>query len=213
MLARRSISMIVDAERLTRGTRRLNRLIKNVRFKVNAALEDIDYRPSRDLDKRQIGTLPHCDWITQTQYLIVTGPTGVSKTWLACALGNQAGRRGLPVLYWRLVRLLQDIEAARADGSLPKLRAQLAKARMLILDDWGFAPLTSRHRQDLLEVVDDQAGSGSIVITSQLPVAQWHDYIGEPTIADAILERLFHGAHRIGLRGESMRKVKARLKA
>lgn len=205
-------SMLVDAERQARDTRRLNRLVKNAHFKINAASEDIDYRASRGLDKRQISTLLNCDWIDQRQHLIITGSTGVGKTWLACAIGNQAVRRGWPVLYWRLTRLLEDMEVARADGSLPKLRAQLTKTRLLILDDWGVAPLTSRYRQDLLDIVDDRSGNASIVVTSQLPVAQWHDYIGEPTIADAILDRLVHCAHRLELHGESMRRVKAKVK-
>jgi DNA replication protein DnaC len=206
-------SMIVDAERLTRETRRLDRFIKQARFKIQAAPEDIDYRAARGLDKRQIQSLLNCDWIIQKHHLIVTGATGLGKTWLACALGNQAVRCGLPVLYWRLARLLEDIEVARADGSLPKLRAQLQKARLLILDDWGVAPLSMRNRQDLLEVVDELSGTGAILLTSQLPVAQWHDYIGEPTIADAILDRLVHSAHKIELRGESLRKTKAGVKS
>jgi DNA replication protein DnaC len=202
-------SLIVDSECLIRDNRRLNRMIKNAKMKTDASLENIDYRPTRSLDKRQIGGLSDCDWIVQGHHLIITGPTGAGKTWLACAFGNQAVRRGLPVMYRRLTRLLEEIQIARGDGSLPKLRAGMAKARLLILDDWGLTPPTTTHRQDLLEVVDDRTGTLSIAITSQLPVDQWHGYLGEPTIADAIMDRLVHSAHRIEITGESMRKLKS----
>lgn len=201
-------SMIVDAECLTRDNRRLARLVKNASMKVDASVENIDYRPARGLDKRQIVGLLNCDWINQGQHLIVTGPTGAGKTWLACAFGNQAVRQGLPVMYRRFPRLLEDIQIARGDGSLPKLRAAMSKAKLLILDDWGLCTLTTANRQDLLELVDDRTGNLSIAITSQLPVSQWHDYLGEPTLADAILDRLVHSAHRIEINGESMRKLK-----
>lgn len=201
-------SMLVDAEKNARENKRLMRLATNAKFKAAACPEDIDYRSDRGLDKQRIGSLLSCDWIVQNQHLIITGPTGVGKTWLACALGNQAIRLGMPVLYKRFVRLLEEFEIAREDGSLPKLRAQLAKVRLLILDDWGMAPLTPRNRHDLFEVIEDRTGCASLAITAQLPVAQWHEYIGDPTLADAILDRLVHTAHRIELKGESMRRTR-----
>lgn len=202
-------SMLVDAERESRDAKRISRLSKNARFKANACAENIDYRADRGLDRRKVNSLLTCDWIEQRQHLIITGPTGAGKTWFACALGNQAVRHGMPVLYRRFARLLEDFEIAREDGSLIKLRTQLSKVRLLILDDWGITPLTSRNRQDLLEIVDDCTGNVSIAITAQLPIAKWHDYIGDPTLADAILDRLVHSAHRIELKGESMRKMRS----
>jgi DNA replication protein DnaC len=204
------LGMLVEHERQARDCRRVDRLLKTARLKANdASVEDIDFRASRGLDKRQVTSLMNCDWVQKGQNLILTGPTGVGKTWLACAYANQAARRGLPVLYRRLPRLLEEMEIAREDGSLLKLRQQLAKTRLLVLDDWGVCTLTSQGRQDLLEIVDDRVGVLSTAITSQLPISDWHTYLGEPTIADAILDRLVHSAHRIALKGESMRKLKA----
>lgn len=204
------LDMLVDAERLARENRRLARLLKQAQLKIQAAPEDIDYRASRGLDKRQVSSLLGCEWILQQQNLIVLGPTGVGKTWLACAFAQQAARHGLPVLYCRLPRLLEELEVARETGGLLQRRSQLAKVKLLVLDDWGVAPITSRGRQDLMEIVDDRAGSGSLVITSQLPITEWHAYLGDPTIADAILDRIVHSAHRINLQGESMRKLRSR---
>lgn len=206
------LAMLVDHECQSREARRVNRLIKAAKLKASgAAVEDIDFRTSRGLDKRQVTSLMGCDWIVKGQNLILTGPTGVGKTWIACAFANQAARRGMPVLYRRLPRLLEDMAIAREDGSLHRLRQQLSKARLLVLDDWGVVTLTSQGRQDLLEIVDDRVGMLSTVITSQLPVDAWHTYLGEPTLADAILDRLVHTAHRIALKGESMRKLKSDL--
>ena len=199
--------MLVDAECHAREDRRLARLIKQAHFKEQAALEDIDYRMPRGLQKTIVASLSSCDWVTRGQHLLITGPTGVGKTWLACAFGMQAARRGLVVQYTRLPRLLEGLELARASGGLPKLREQLARTSLLILDDWAVAPINDQGRQDLLEVIDDRVGKAALVITSQLPVASWHAYLGEATIADAILDRVVHAAHRLELKGESMRKV------
>ena len=153
-----------------------------------------------------MSSIIQCGWAEHGQHVTITGPTGIGKTWLACALGNQAVRKGWSVIYRRTSRLLEELEVAHADGSLQKLRTQLAKTKVLILDDWGVAPMTNRGRQDLLEVVDDRVPNGSLIITSQLPVEKWHEYLGEPTIADAILDRVLNSAHQIALKGESMRK-------
>lgn len=189
-----------------RDNRRLTRLLKRARLKVAATPEDVDFRAPRGLDKKKFAGLLAGDWVHQNQHVILTGPTGAGKTWLACALGHQATRQGWPVLYKRCTRMLEEHEVARGDGSLAKLRGQLAKTKLIIMDDWGLTPLTARQRQDLLEIVDDCGGRSSLVITSQLPVDKWHAFIGEPTIADAILDRLVHTAHRFELTGESMRK-------
>ncbi len=204
------MAMLVDHERQARESRRVQRLLKSARLKsASASVEDIDFRASRGLDKRQVTGLMSCDWVVKGQNLIFTGPTGAGKTWLACAFANLAARCGLPVLYRRLPRLLEEMEIAREDGSLLKLRQQLARSRVLVLDDWGVCQLTTQGREDLLEIIDDRVGTLSTVITSQLPVSDWHTYLGEPTIADAILDRLVHAAHRIALKGESMRKLVA----
>lgn len=202
------LGMCVDAERQYREDSRLNRLLKQAKLKISACPEDIDYSTSRGLDRQVFVNLTTCDWITKSLNTIITGPTGVGKTWIACALGQQAARKGMSVIYKRLSRLLEELEVAHGDGSLTKLRTKLAKMDLIILDDWALAPMTAKGRHELLELIDDRIGSGSILITSQLPIDQWHQYIGEPTIADAILDRIVHRSHKIELRGESMRKLK-----
>lgn len=190
--------------------KRLKRLVKAAKFKVQAAPEDIDFRENRSLDRQVIANLLTCEWITRVQNAVFTGLAGVGKTWMSCAIGMQACRKLIPVRYYRLSRLLEGIEIARGDGSLPKLRAQLSRTPLLVLDDWGITPLTAKGRHDLLELIDDRCGEGSVLITSQLPVDKWYDWLGEPTVADAILDRLVHSAHRVEFTGESMRKRKAK---
>ncbi|MFZ2542098.1 MAG: IS21-like element helper ATPase IstB [Gallionella sp.] len=199
--------LIVDREASHRDNQRLGRLLKSARLKHNACVEDIDYRSGRGLDKAVMASLIDCEWIRQAQNLILTGLTGCGKTWLACALGNQACRQGMSVLYVRTSRLLEEMKLAHGDGSFRKRLMQIARIDLLILDDWGVSTLTQSERQDLLELIDDRTRK-STIITSQIPVKAWHDVIGEPTLADAILDRIVHRAHTIKLTGESMRKPK-----
>lgn len=207
------LGMAVELEIQDRRTKKLNRLIKQAKFKVDACPEDVNYRVKRGLDRQVMSNLLSCDYLEKDLNVVLTGPTGVGKTWLACALGQQAARKGYSVLYVRLSRLLEDLEIAHADGSLPNLRSRLSKKDLLILDDWALSPLTSTGRQELLEIIDDRLGKSSIMITSQLPVEQWHVYLGEATIADAILDRIVHRAHVLKLKGESMRKKMSPLKS
>ncbi|HNU67147.1 MAG TPA: IS21-like element helper ATPase IstB [Methylotenera sp.] len=203
--------MLVDQEETYRENQRLVRLLKSAKLKENACMEDIDYSHSRGLDKAQIASLNSTDWIKRGFNLLITGPTGCGKTWISCALGNQACRLGLSVSFQRLPLLLEDLHLAHADGSFRKKLMQLAKVDLLILDDFGIATLNAQNRGDLLEVIDSRAGVKSTAITSQIPVELWHDYLkgGNPTIADATLDRLVSGTIRIQLKGESMRKVRA----
>jgi len=201
--------MCVDAEVNVRENRKFQRLLKAAKLKVQACPEDVDYAAHRGLDRGVFSSLLSCDWVSKSQSTIITGPTGVGKTWIGCALAFQAIRKGYSVYYTRVSRLLEDLEIAYGDGSLGKLRAKLAKTNLIILDDWGLSPMSTRGRSELLELIDDHIEYGSILITSQLPVEQWHDYIGDATIADAILDRLVNRAHHIKLRGESMRKRKS----
>lgn len=201
------LALLVEAEEQERSQRRITRLTNQAKLKVNTAcLEDVNYSSRRGLDKAKVASLALCGWIEKHQHLLITGPTGVGKTWLSCAFGMAAIRRSLPVIYYRVSRLLEETEIARADGSLPKLRGKIAKCRLLILDDWGMSPMNDIGRQNLLEFVDDRTGSGSIIIASQLPIKSWYEYINESTLADAILDRIVHRAHKIEMHGGSMRK-------
>jgi DNA replication protein DnaC len=203
--------LMVDREWTYREDLRLKRLLKVAKLREPACVEDIDYRHPRGLDRSVLKTIASCQWITKSQNLILIGPTGSGKTYLACALANQACRLGFMTLYVRISKLLQDFQIAKADGSYAKLLTKLAKLNLLIIDDWGLTPLTPAERRDLLEILDDRYNRGSTLITSQFPITTWHELIGEPTIADAILDRLVHAAHKITLKGDSMRKTRSSL--
>ena len=205
------LGLLVDREITERENRRLTNRLRRARLRHNAALEDIDYRSARGLDKGLIQSLAACQWVKEHLNVLITGPTGVGKTWLACALAQKACREGYTAQYIRLTRLLRELMVAKGDGRYPKLLANLAKVDVLILDDWGLMKLNAENRRDLLEVLEDRHGSRSTVATSQLPIDEWHAVIGDPTLADAILDRLVHNAYKINLRGESMRKRHAKL--
>ena len=205
------VAMLVDTEHADRESRKLTRRLQQARLRQKACLEDIDYRHARGLNKTLVRRLATCQWIGEHQNVLLTGPTGVGKTYLACALADQACREGRTAIYRRMPRLLHELMVSRADGSYTKLLARLFKADLLILDDWGVAPLADAERRDLLEVFEDRHGSRSTILATQLPLDAWHAYIGEPTIADSILDRLVHNAHRIELHGASLRKKRTNL--
>jgi DNA replication protein DnaC len=203
------IGLLVERESTWRDDRRLQRLLQEARFRVEASIEDLNFRAARGLDRSVVLRLGTCDWIRQHQVVLIVGPTGVGKTYLACALGQAACRRGLSARYFRLSRLLGELALARADGSYAKLLGKLAKTELLVLDDWGLVPLTDTERRDLLEVLEDRYGRRATVVTSQLPIEHWHEYLASPTLADAIMDRLVHGAHKLIMKGGSMRKTEA----
>lgn len=199
--------LLVDAEWLHRQNRRLSRYLAEAKLRLGqACIEDIDYSARRQLDKAQIRSLATCRWIEERQNLIVTGATGVGKTFIACALAQQACRKDFRALYRRAPRLFDELALAQADGSYVRLLARIARTDLLILDDWGLVAIREPERRHLLEIIEDRHGSRSTLITSQLPVEKWHDHIGDPTIADAICDRLLHNAHRLVLKGPSRRK-------
>lgn len=201
------LSQLVDAEHLFRGNRALTRRLKEAKLRISqACLEDWDHTPRRGLERALVRQLATGRWIADHQHVVICGATGVGKTYLACALAQQACRQGYRALYRRVPRLFEELALAHADGSYTALLTRLARLDVLVLDDWGLAPLSALQRQDLLELLEDRDGSRSTIITSQLPREQWHDYLGEPTLADAILDRLVHRAHPITLTGPSRRK-------
>ncbi len=205
------IGLLVEREFRDRESRKLTRRLAQARLREKACLEDIDYRERRGLDKSLIRRLASGDWLSKHQNVLITGPTGTGKTFLSCALADKACRDGFSAVYRRLPRLLQELMVARADGSYSKLLSRLAKTDLLLIDDWGLAPLGEQGRRDILEVFEDRHGARSTVMVCQIPVEQWHTYIGDSTIADAILDRLVHNSHRLKLSGPSMRKVRSNL--
>lgn len=187
------------------------RLLKAAKLKINANARDIDYSQPRGLQQAMMASLLQCDWISKHQNLLLTGPCGSGKTYLACALAHTACTKGYSVKYYRISRLMLELTQAKADGTYSKSLQHLARLDNLILDDWGLEPLKSAHRNDLMEIMDDRNGTSSTVIISQLPTDEWYQSIGDNTLADAILDRLMHNAHRINLKGESMRKIQSEL--
>lgn len=205
------LGLLVEQECLEREHRKQERLIRQARFKLRASVQDIDYQHSRNIKQAQIARLAQAEWIERGQNLLITGPCGSGKTYLACAVGHNACLQGYSVRYYRLSRLLLELTQAKADGSYQKLLVRLAKTQVLLLDDWGLEKLTTAHRNDLLEIMDDRHGTTSTVMISQLPTDEWYAAIGDNTLADAILDRLMHNAHRLSLKGESMRKILGKL--
>ena len=202
------LALLLEREQAVREDRRLTRLLQLARLRVPACVEDLNFRVARGLDRGLVLRLAEGAWVRRHEVVLLTGPTGSGKTWIACALGHQACRQGHRVRYLRLPRLLgEDLVKARADGSYGRLFQQLARADLLILDDWGLAPLGDRERRDLLELVEDRVGRRATLVTSQLPVEHWHEQIGNATFGDAILDRLVHHAHRITLTGGSLRRL------
>lgn len=200
------LTLLLDRECQDREHRKQDRLIHQARFRLRASIQDIDYQHPRNLNKAQVAQLAQTDWLEHGRNLLITGPCGSGKTYLGCAIGQQACLNGLSCRYYRVSRLLLELTQAKADGTYHKLLKQLAKVKLLILDDWGMEALSPAHRNDLMEIMDDRYGVHSTLIISQLPTDQWYATIGDNTLADAILDRLMHNAHRWALNGESMRK-------
>jgi len=204
-------ALVVERHWTWKEDRRMKRLLSLAKLKINACIEDIDYRAPRGLQKSVILQLSSCDWVRNAHNVIITGPTGAGKTYLACALANRACRMGLSAFYIRIPNLFQELAIARADGSYSKIMKKLLRAKVLVLDDLGLSPMSAQERRDLLEVVEDRHGLTSTIVAAQLPIEHWHENIRDPTIADAVLDRLVHNAYKINLKGESMRKLRSTL--
>ena len=200
------LGLLVEREATVRQDRRLARLLRQAKLRLPATIEDLDLRSPRGLDRSVILRLANCDWVRNHQVVLITGATGTGKTYLACALAQAACRQGIASRYLRLTQLIEDMALARADGSYPKLMSRLQKTALLVIDDYGMAPLNQTERRDLLEVIEDRSGRRATLLASQLPLEHWHEVIGDATFADAILDRLVHHAHRISLKGASMRR-------
>lgn len=202
------LALLLDHEVTLRRQKRFESRARAAKLRQSASIEDVNYRAPRGLDRALFLKLAGCDWIRARHNLLITGPCGVGKSWLACALGQKACREDLSTAYHRVPRLFSALALARADGRYARTLRQMAKVDLLILDDWGPETLNADQRRDLLEIIDDRHEMRSIIVTSQVPIDRWYEIIGNPTIADAILDRLVHNAYRIELTGESLRKMK-----
>lgn len=202
------IGLLIDTEWTAREQRKLTRRLRSAKMRYPASLENVDFKTPRGLNRQQVLTLGSCSWIQDRHNLIVTGPTGIGKTYLACAFVERACRKGFTAHYVRTPRLLHDVAVGRGDGSYSRLLARLARLDLLAIDDWLLAPLKDPERRDLIEVIEDRSERASTLIASQLPVKDWHGVIGDPNQADALCDRMLHNAHRIELKGPSMRRTK-----
>ena len=205
------LGLLIDREVSDRENRRLATRLRTAKLRISAVVEDIDFRQARGLDKQLVLSLASNAWITEHHHILITGPTGVGKSYLACALAHKACRDGHVVLYHRLPQLLEDLAVSHHDGRYRRMMKGLPKAELLVLDDFGLASLTTGQQRDLLEIIEDRYDRRSTLVTSQLPVKHWHDMLADPTLADAILDRLVHNAYKIELKGESMRKSKSKI--
>ena len=205
------LGLLVDREETERASRRLKNRLRTAKLRQAACVENIDFRHARNIDRQTVLDLASCRWITKHHNLLITGPTGVGKTFLACALGHKACLEGHTVRYLHMPKLLRELSIARADGRYAKLLAGLARTDLIILDDWGMATMADTERRDLYEILEDRDGLRSTAVTSQLPIDTWHRVIGDPSLADAILDRLTSTAYRIDLQGESMRRKRLQL--
>ena len=206
------LSLLLEREKVYRDNKRLQSSLRQAQLRYTACVEDIDYQHARGLQKSMMMSLYNCQWVKQQRQILITGPTGTGKSYLACALAHKACLEGYKAKYLRCSRFFQEMLIAKADGSYTKWLQRLAKINVLILDDWGLVTMDDIRRRDLLEVLDDRYMRSSTIVTSQLPINNWHESIGDPTLADAILDRIVHNAYQITLSGESMRKLKSKIK-
>ncbi|MEI7745623.1 MAG: IS21-like element helper ATPase IstB [Chloroflexota bacterium] len=201
------LGMLIDAQWLYRENKRLDRVLKEAKLRISGAcVEGIDYPPRRELDKATVRQLATCRWVEEHQNVVITGATGTGKTYVACAIAQQACRKGYRAIYRRATRLNDELTLAHADGTFANLLARFARVDVLVIDDWGLAAPKDQERRDLLEIVEDRHGARSTILTSQVPTNKWHDHIGDPTVADAVCDRVLHNAHRLVLKGPSRRK-------